>query len=199
MSGAALPSSLCGTPHLCPLDSCIWLLRHSCMLHSKVARLPQFAAILLAINGIARLVAGMFPCEIRCALPRLLLSQKLHSLAAGVGFFALIGASVLWGTLFKRYQSLRGLSAYSIGSGCLGLVFLALIVECRTEDRYRSLRALIQRCIVFVGVSVRSSVMVAKGIQRNGCWPANSTLSGVGSVRSLCLRSPAVVGHTRDL
>jgi len=97
------------------------------MLHSKVARLLQFAAILLAINGIARLVAGMFPCEIRCALPRLLLSQKLHSLAAGVGFFALIGASVLWGTLFKRYQSLRGLSAYSIGSGCLGLVFLALM------------------------------------------------------------------------
>ncbi len=93
----------------------------------KGSPLATIAATLLAINGIARIVAGMFPCEIGCALPRLLLSQKLHSLAAGVGFFALIGASVLWGFVFRRYQSLRGLSAYSIGSGCLGLVFLALM------------------------------------------------------------------------
>lgn len=89
--------------------------------------LAVFAAILLVINGIARITAGMFPCEVGCALPRLLLSQKLHSLSAGVGFFAFIGASILWGILFRRYQSLRGLSAYSIGSGCLGLVFLALM------------------------------------------------------------------------
>lgn len=87
----------------------------------------KFAAMLVAINGIARIVAGLFPCEVGCALPRLLLSQKLHSLSAGVGFFALIGASILWGILFLRYQGLRGLSAYSIGSGCLGLVFLALM------------------------------------------------------------------------
>ena len=93
----------------------------------KGSPLARFAAMLLAINGIARIAAGMFPCEIGCALPRLLLSQKLHSLSAGVGFFALIGASVLWGILFRRYQSLHCLSAYSIGSGCLGLVFLALM------------------------------------------------------------------------
>jgi hypothetical protein len=58
---------------------------------------------------------------------RLLVSQKLHSLSAGVGFFALIGASVLWGILFRQYQSLRCLSMYSIGSGLLGLAFLALM------------------------------------------------------------------------
>jgi len=93
----------------------------------KDSPLATFAAILLAINGIARIGAGMFPCEVGCALPRLLLSQKLHSLSAGVGFFALIGASFLWGILFRRYQSLRGLSAYSVVSGCLGLVLLALM------------------------------------------------------------------------
>ncbi|MFZ2171800.1 MAG: DUF998 domain-containing protein [Methylococcaceae bacterium] len=86
-----------------------------------------FAAMLLAINGLARIAAGIFPCEVGCTLPRLLLSQKLHSISAGVGFFALISASVLWGVLFRRYQSLRCLSAYSIGSGCLGLIFLALM------------------------------------------------------------------------
>ena len=55
----------------------------------------KFAVMLIAVNGIARIGAGMFPCEVGCALPRLLLSQKLHSLSAGVGFFALIGASLL--------------------------------------------------------------------------------------------------------
>ena len=93
----------------------------------KGSPLATFAAILVAINGVARITAGMFPCEVGCALPRLLLSQKLHSLSAAVGFFALIGATVLWGIVFRRYQSLRCLSAYSIGSGCLGLVLLALM------------------------------------------------------------------------
>ena len=93
----------------------------------KGSRRASFAAILIAINGVARIGMGMFPCEVGCAIPRLLLSQKLHSLSAGVAFFALIGASVLWGSLFRRYQHLRGLSKYSIGSGCLGLIFLALM------------------------------------------------------------------------
>jgi hypothetical membrane protein len=93
----------------------------------KGSPLARLAAMLIAVNGILRIGAGMFPCEVGCALPRLLLSQKLHSLSAGVGFFALIGASILWGILFRRYQSLRGLSAYSIVSGCLALVFLALM------------------------------------------------------------------------
>ncbi|MGI9045882.1 MAG: DUF998 domain-containing protein [Burkholderiales bacterium] len=93
----------------------------------KGSPLAALAAMLVAINGIARIGAGMFPCETGCALPRLLLSRKLHSLSAAVGFFALIGAAILRGILFRRYQSLRGLSAYSIVSGCLGLILLALM------------------------------------------------------------------------
>jgi hypothetical membrane protein len=89
--------------------------------------IAKLAAMLIAVNGIARIGAGMFPCEIGCALPRLLLSQKLHSLSAGVGFFALIGASLLWGIVFRRYQNLRNLSVYSFVSGCLALLFLALM------------------------------------------------------------------------
>jgi len=93
----------------------------------KGSPLAAMGAMLLAINGIARIAAGMFPCEVGCALPRLLLSQKLHSLSAGVGFFALIGAAFLWGIVFRRYQSLRCLSMYSVVSGCLGLALLALM------------------------------------------------------------------------
>ena len=57
----------------------------------------KFAAMLIAVNGIARIGAGMFPCEVGCALPRLLLSQKLHSLSAGVGFFCADWCLVIMG------------------------------------------------------------------------------------------------------
>ena len=94
----------------------------------KGQRMASVAATLLAINGLARIGAGIFPCELGCAGPRLLLSQKLHSLSSAVGFFALIGACVLWGILLRRYTKLRCLSLYSVGSGILGLMFLALML-----------------------------------------------------------------------
>ncbi len=92
------------------------------------SRLAVIAATLLAINGLARIGAGLFPCEPGCVGPNLLLSQQLHSLSAGIGFFALIGASVVWGIFLRRYRSLRGLSLFSIGCGAAGLVFLLLMV-----------------------------------------------------------------------
>ena len=88
--------------------------------------IATLAALLIVINGVARIAAGLFPCEVGCAVPRLLLNQKIHSLAAVCGFFALIAASLLWGVLFRQYKSLRVLSAYSIASACLALLFLLL-------------------------------------------------------------------------
>jgi hypothetical membrane protein len=93
----------------------------------KDAPLARIAALLLALNGLARIGAGLFPCEPGCALPRILLSQKLHSLSAGVGFFALAGSAMLWGIVLRRRQDFRVLGTYSIVSGCLGLAFLALM------------------------------------------------------------------------
>jgi hypothetical membrane protein len=90
--------------------------------------LARAAAALLATNGLARVAAGIFPCEAGCAGPRLLLSQKLHSLSSGVGFCALIIACVLWGVVLRRYSKLRRLSLYSVASGILGLMFLALMI-----------------------------------------------------------------------
>ena len=92
------------------------------------SRLAMIAAMLLAINGFARIGAGLFPCEPGCAGPNRLLSQQLHSLSAAIGFFAFIGASVLWGIVLKRYRGLRALSPYSIVTGILGFVFLLLMV-----------------------------------------------------------------------
>ncbi len=92
------------------------------------SRLAVVAATLLAINGLARISAGLFPCEPGCAGPRLLLSQQLHSLSAGMGFFALIGASIMWGIYMRRTRSLRWLSLCSVGCGTVGLGFLLLMV-----------------------------------------------------------------------
>ena len=94
----------------------------------KGSPLAVIAATLLAINGLARIGAGLFPCEPGCAGPKLLLSQQLHSWSAGAGFFALIGASVLWGLVLRRHRSLRGLGLFSVGCGIAGLVFLLLMV-----------------------------------------------------------------------
>lgn len=94
----------------------------------KGGRLAPVLALLLALNGLGRVVAGLFPCETGCAGPRVLLSQKLHSLAAGVGFFALIGASLIGGLILRRQGNFMKLSAYSIISGSLGLVFLLLML-----------------------------------------------------------------------
>ncbi len=85
------------------------------------------AAGLVALNGLARIGAGMFPCEVGCAGPRVLLSQKLHTLSAAVGFFAIIAATVVWGRIFRTLEALRGLHRYCIASGALGLVFLMLM------------------------------------------------------------------------
>jgi hypothetical membrane protein len=93
----------------------------------KGSRLAAVAAGLLATNGCARIAAGVFPCAVGCDGSRGLIDQKLHSLSGGVGFFALIAAAALWGVVFRSYKGLRRLSGYSIGSGLLGLVFLALM------------------------------------------------------------------------
>ena len=86
------------------------------------------AATLLGLNGLARIGAGVFPCDVGCGGATVSLSQRMHSLSAGVGFFALIVAAVLWGVIFKRYRGLRNLTAYSVGSGAVGFVFLLLML-----------------------------------------------------------------------
>jgi hypothetical membrane protein len=94
----------------------------------KGGRPAAIAAMLVGINGLARIGAGLFPCEPGCVSPEKVLSQQLHSLSASVGFFALVGAAVTWGVLMRRNRNLRGLSLYSVGCGTLGLAFLLLMV-----------------------------------------------------------------------
>lgn len=91
-------------------------------------RLSLFLALLVALNGLGRVGAGVFPCEPGCASPEVL-SQRLHGLFATVAFLAMVAATLLGPLCFRRDPRLRPLGAYSLASGCAGLIFLALMSE----------------------------------------------------------------------
>jgi len=89
-------------------------------------RLTLLLALLVALNGLGRVGAGLFPCEPGCGAPEVL-SQRLHSLSATVAFLAMVAATWLGSLCFRRDLRLRPLAAYSLASGCAGLIFLALM------------------------------------------------------------------------
>ena len=93
----------------------------------RSSRLGVLAAMLLGLNGLARIGAGFFPCEVGCEETGSL-GPLMHSLFAGVGFLALVVSTVLWGAVLKRTRDLKNLTAYSVVSGAMGLAFLLLMV-----------------------------------------------------------------------
>lgn len=136
----------------------------------KGSRLASFAAALLALNGLGRVIAGMFPCEVGCAGPRVLLSQKLHSIGASIGFLALIGAAILWGVFCKLGRVRRGLSGYSIASGMFGLIFLVLMMWSAEEREWRGLYERLSSGVLSMWVLVMA-VWIWRGKASNG-WGA---------------------------
>jgi hypothetical membrane protein len=93
----------------------------------KDSRLGVIAAILLGLNGLARIGAGFFPCDAGCG-ETASLGQRMHSLSAGVGFFALVVSTIMWSIVLRRNRDRGNLAAYAGVSGVLGLAFLLLMV-----------------------------------------------------------------------
>lgn len=83
------------------------------------------ACLLIALEGIGRMGAGVFPCDPGCV--RVTESQDLHRLFATIGFCSGILAAILWGFLFRRLAQLHSLSWFSIASGMVALVSLLLM------------------------------------------------------------------------
>ena len=92
----------------------------------KSSRPGVIAAVLIGLNGLARIAAGFFPCEVACEETGSL-GQRMHSFSAGVGFVALVVSAIVWSVVFRRTRDLRALAAYSAISGALGLGFLVLM------------------------------------------------------------------------
>jgi hypothetical membrane protein len=104
----------------------------------RSSRLGVLAAILLGLNGLARIGAGFFPCEVGCEETGSF-GQRMHSLSAGVGFLALVVSTVLWSVVLTRTSKLKNLAAYSAVSGVLGLAFLLLMLWSAEQGGARGL------------------------------------------------------------
>lgn len=126
------------------IASGVLIVGYAAAFHATLARLggsPRLllpVAVLIAVNGMGRIGAGIFPCEPGCAAPEVL-SQRLHSLSATCAFLALAAAALLGSFLFRRDTGLRPLGAYSLASGCAGLVFLVLMSASEVTHAYTGL------------------------------------------------------------
>ncbi len=87
--------------------------------------LVTIGCLLIALEGIGRMGAGVFPCDPGCV--RISETQDLHKLFATIGFCSGILATILWGILFRRLAPLRPLSWFSIALGLVALVSLLLM------------------------------------------------------------------------
>jgi hypothetical membrane protein len=83
------------------------------------------ACLLIALDGVGRMGAGVFPCDPGCV--RVSTTQDLHKSFATIGFSSGIVAAILWGVLFRRLAFFQWLSWPSIVSGVAALVSLLLM------------------------------------------------------------------------
>lgn len=101
-------------------------------------RLTLLVAVLIALNGLGRIGAGIFACEPGCAAPEVL-DQRLHGLSATIAFLAIAAAALLGAILFRRDQRLWPLSVYSFVTGVAGLQFLVLMSASEATHLYTGL------------------------------------------------------------
>src|SRR5262245_27053764 len=83
------------------------------------------ACALIALEGVGRIGAGVFPCDPGCV--RMSSTQDLHKLFATVGFVSGILAALAWGVLFRGLTRFQRLSLPSIGCGLIAAVALILM------------------------------------------------------------------------
>lgn len=82
-------------------------------------------AIFVALDGLGRLGAGIFPCDPGCI--GLSIKQHLHHDFATVGFLSGVSSAICCGIAFHQLQLPRYLSGYAFGSGLIALLLLALM------------------------------------------------------------------------
>jgi hypothetical membrane protein len=88
-------------------------------------RLALLVAVLIGVNGIGRIGAGIFSCEPGCIGPEIL-AQRLHGWSATIAFLSIAGAAILAAMLFRNLRW-RAVAVYSFASGCAGLIFLGMM------------------------------------------------------------------------
>lgn len=141
--------------------------------HAMVARatarpgLTLLVAVLVALDGLGRVGAGLFPCEPGCAAPGNIV-QQLHGLSATIAFLAIASAALLGAILFRHDPGLRPLGAYSLMSGCAGLIFLALMSASEATRAYAGLYERLASGVLSLWVFVIAWRLRTRGMGERG-------------------------------
>jgi hypothetical membrane protein len=88
--------------------------------------LSMLAAVLLALDGLGRIGAGVFGCDPGCT--GMSPNQELHRLFATIGFSSGILAAMAWGISLRRHGWPTSLAWYSLVSGALAMMLLLLML-----------------------------------------------------------------------
>jgi hypothetical membrane protein len=89
------------------------------------ALLSVIAALLVALDGVGRFGAGVYPCDLGCE--SVSTNQQLHRLFATIGFCSGVLAALAWGVVARRHAWLRGFANTSTAAGLLATVLLLLM------------------------------------------------------------------------
>jgi len=87
--------------------------------------LARVATVLIALEGIGRIGAGVFPCDPGCV--QVSPGLDLHRLFATIGFCSGVLATFFWGFILRRSPVLRPLALFSLACGAVALVSLVLM------------------------------------------------------------------------
>lgn len=87
--------------------------------------LALLAAVLLGLDGLGRIGAGVFPCDPGCN--GLSVSQGLHREFATLGFLSGILAAIAWGVVLRRHAWPRSMAWHAVATGVLALTLLLLM------------------------------------------------------------------------
>jgi len=129
-----------------PTGILIFLFSVSCFAAIRRNLLSLAGTVLVGLAGLTVILAGIFPCDVGCAMEDPSTDQMLHTAAAMGAFLAMIVASILWSLRFRTLDHWRGLWIYSLvtGIGAFGLLVAFLLLS---ESQ---IAGLVQRLLVLV-------------------------------------------------
>lgn len=117
MAGAGFVAT--GVLYVCFAAAASWRLRRDGW--------AWLAGALLAFAAIARIAAGLYPCDPGCSPVAESAAQLAHRHWANSGYAGMMLAAIAWGVTGTRHTGLRHLLAWGIGACTWGLASLVLM------------------------------------------------------------------------
>jgi hypothetical membrane protein len=107
--------------------------------------LGRIGASLIILFGVGLIIAGIYSCDPGCPQQGGSIENSIHDAIAGPTFLSAITGTLFFGISFRRFDSWKGLSNYSLISALLCYGFFVLLVSSLES---RNLTGLWQRLIL---------------------------------------------------